>query len=192
MKKDERVSQWRHDIVEAIRKDGLAEEFFFHGTSDSYLQDILREGVTTTDVVLRYQDDLDEDGEPRMMWTHGTYWATPRLAAWYAADTAINRRGEPVLIACPRSWVREEGELTVDEMTLDFPPEPLLENGTSEELARGWEQEQDKSWKTFFNRYESLVCLGPVGPERLIVLRGAECVAKLREALDVATVPLGP
>lgn len=185
--KGDEVALWQGAILDAISESGLADHFFFHGTSDSCLEAIQREGLATTEVLLRYHGDPEENGEPQTLWSHGTYWATARLAAHYAADTALNRGGKPVLIAALRDCVWEEGELVADELTLDFPPCPLLEQKTPENLADEWVRAPKKNWNSFFEIFETVVCLAPVGPERLLVLRSRDCVEKLAECLSSQT-----
>lgn len=76
--------EWMWDILQALRASGVAEEFFFHGTSDQHLDAILKQVLLTTDVLM-------DDGEGEEYWAQGTYWATPRLAANYAIDTILER-----------------------------------------------------------------------------------------------------
>lgn len=172
--------EWMWDILQELRASGVAEEFFFHGTSDQHLDAILKQGLLTTDVLM-------DDGEGDKYWAQGTYWAKPRLATYYALDTALERnagkKDRPILIAVPRKALEEEGEFVPDYLTLEYPPILLTRGKARDDLEKAWEAADHQDWESFFAIYETLVCLGPVGPEKLVILQSRECVNKLHRHL---------
>lgn len=173
--------EWMWDILQALRASGVAEEFFFHGTSDQHLDAILKQVLLTTDVLM-------DDGEGEEYWAQGTYWATPRLAANYAIDTILERDvdkiTQPILVAVLREDLAEEGEFAPDQLTLEYPPRVLTLDMGSEDLVSEWRECKRQDWESFFSVYKTLVCLGPVGSEKIVVLQSRECVNKLHRHLE--------
>lgn len=185
-KNQDSIIKWQHDILDAIASSGMEETYFFHGTSDAYLNSIEEHGLTTTEVMMRYYLEHD-NGEPAIVWTQGTYWASARLAAYYAIDSAIHRGGNPILIACLRTDLENEGELIADELTLDYPPELLAQHQGKEYSIVNGMNTMDIDWHAFFRYYETVVCLSPIGYENLIVIKDKKCVDEFTSNADTWT-----
>jgi hypothetical protein len=184
-----RRSSWR-DVVAALAREsrtgGPLEGWLFHGTSGAEAESIAAEGLRTTDVLLR-----DEDGQ---YWTDGTHWATAWIAAFYAEDR-IESTGDPdlplALVAARLSDIGAEGVLAQDEQSLDAPIVSRL-GETLEGVAATYERalaDGQEPWRASLAATGSLVCLSPVGPERLAVIRGLSDVARLLESAAAPGAP---
>lgn len=163
-----RRTRWRalvHALNAAAVPGGPLDGWTFHGAAGHSLESIENDGLHATEVMMR-------DGDEQW-WTAGTYWATPRVAAWYAEDTAEGM--DPPdwdfgIVAARIADVAECGQLAPDEQTIDSPIASVI-GRDAESLYAEWEADPRREWTEAYRIYESFVCLGPVGPDALCVIR---------------------
>lgn len=168
-------------LHEATAPGGPLHGYVCHGTSVDRTRTIAIQGLTTTEVLMRDGPE-DSNGYPEQRWTDGTYWGIPTVAAFYAEDlieSLENPNLELAIVIARLEDICQEGEMTVDEMTLDSPLSERLDR-TEEELWQDWEQSA-QSWQDGLTIYGSVVCLAPIGPEYLHILSTPEAVMAFRD-----------
>jgi hypothetical protein len=165
-------------LHDAYQEGGPLEHYLFHGTSLKCARYIQKEGVHATEVLMQ-----DEDDEDNQCWTTtGTYWANPLIAAFYAEDKQYNNPNiKLAIIACPKDHIISEGIMAIDLQSLDCPLCDRL--GKSEDdILNAWEG-SEQTWEDCIRIYGSAVCLSPIGPEKITVIKTLEDIYNLIEAV---------
>lgn len=166
-------------LVDAAKPDGPLAGWLFHGTSTTAAIDIGSDGVRPTAVLQR------EHGT--WSWTEGTYWAIPAVAAFYAEDRCEETDDDPVLVAVRLDDLRSLGDLVIDEQSLDCPIVSRL-GKTDEEVEAEWHRLQAEPsilpWQASLAATGSLVCLGEVPADRIVMLQTAEDLQIMLDAVS--------
>lgn len=171
-------------LHDASRPGGALDSWLFHGTTGVRADSIAVDGLSTTDV-----DMVDDDGH---RWeSDGTYWATAALAARYAEDRAESAEDDALplaLVAVPRDALEAEGEMAPDIRSVEWP----LVSWTgqdSDAVQAAWEA-TGRTADDCLALTGAIVCLSPVGPERLVILRtAADLEALLAAAMTARSAP---
>jgi hypothetical protein len=167
------------------RPGEILHEFLFHGTTAERAESIKTRGVDATEVLMR-----DDNGQ---WWTKGTYWARPEIAAYYAEDYLQGADGQNIglaILAIRRSDITTYGELVQDEQSLDWPICSRLGHDAAT-CHMIWQRESKRQsrWEASIAATGSLVCLGPVGPEHLVILHDLADLQQLMAQLNPGRAP---
>lgn len=180
------VGAWRSDALrpdwvalvralhEASRPGGPLDGWLFHGTTEAMAASIAEDGMRTTSVEM-HDPDTDQWWE-----ASGTYWATAVIAALYAEDRAhgIEDSTLPLaIVAVRREDLELEGELAADLGSIEWPLASWT--GRDDDAVRDEWQASGRTADDCLGLVGTLVCLGPVGPDPLVVLRRAADMDRL-------------